>query len=106
MHFEGFTELVQNRNNDSIHKSGDDESKEEDDDESEDEVDYSQKEDDVKSESDESELEEEYYAHIIDLDNVTEQRRPPFCFAKEWSAIISISKPSVDLPSSVDLTII
>ncbi|POG74156.1 hypothetical protein GLOIN_2v1476342 [Rhizophagus irregularis DAOM 181602=DAOM 197198] len=75
--------LVQNRNNDSIHKSGDDESKEEDDDESEDEVDYSQKEDDVKSESDESELEEEYYAHIIDLDNVTEQRRPPFCFAKE-----------------------
>lgn len=49
---------VQNRNNDSIHKSGDDESKEEDDDESEDEVDYSQKEDDVKSESDESELEE------------------------------------------------
>ncbi|RGB31431.1 hypothetical protein C1646_260703 [Rhizophagus diaphanus] len=36
------------------------------------------------------------------LDNVTEQRRPPFCSAKEWSAIISISKPSVDLPPSVE----
>ncbi|CAG8728735.1 7842_t:CDS:10 [Rhizophagus irregularis] len=46
---------------------------------------FTELEDDVKSESDESELEEEYYAHIIDLDNVTEQRRPPFCFAKEWS---------------------
>lgn len=56
----------------------------------------------MNSKSDESDLEEEYYAHIIDLDNVTEQRRPPFCSAKEWSAIISISKPSVDLPPSVE----
>ena len=44
----------------------------------------------------------EYYAHIVDLDNVTEQRRPPFCSAEEWSAIIFISKPSVDLPPSVE----
>ncbi|CAG8568493.1 14114_t:CDS:2 [Funneliformis caledonium] len=102
MHFEGFTELVQNRNNDSIHKSEDDESEEDYDYESEDEVDPSQKEDDANSESDESDLEEEYYAHIIDLDNVPEQRRPSFCSDKEWSAITSISKPSVDLPPSVE----
>ncbi|CAG8592796.1 11546_t:CDS:10 [Funneliformis mosseae] len=78
MHFEGFTEL------------------------SEDEVDPSRKEDDANSESDESDLEEEYYAHIIDLDNVPKQRRPSFCSDKEWSAITSISKPSVDLPPSVE----
>jgi len=43
MHFEGFTGLVQNRNNDSIHKSEDDDS---------------QPEDDVSSESDENDPEE------------------------------------------------
>jgi hypothetical protein len=44
----------------------------------------------------------EYFANIIDLDNLSEQSRPVFCSNDTWATIISAPKMSTDLPSSVE----
>ncbi|CAG8740754.1 14073_t:CDS:2, partial [Funneliformis caledonium] len=53
--------------------------------------------------NDEEQYEEEYFAHIIDLDNATEREKPQFFTVEEWSKIISESQPpSIKLPKSVE----
>ncbi|CAJ0755527.1 15370_t:CDS:2 [Entrophospora sp. SA101] len=97
LHFNGFAELVKDRlqdvlvenRNDSIPKSKDD---------NQDEL-YTEG---FNSDEEQSE-EEEYFADIIDLDNATEQKRPPFFTVEEWLKIISESQsPSIKLPKSVE----
>ncbi|CAG8573154.1 1585_t:CDS:2 [Funneliformis mosseae] len=86
MHFNGFTELVEHRN-DLIPKS-----------------EYNE----LQRYSDSLFtfiilLCGEYFAHIIDLDNATEREKPQFFTVEEWSKIISESQPpSIKLPKSVE----
>ncbi|CAG8625320.1 16187_t:CDS:2, partial [Acaulospora morrowiae] len=96
MHFEGFSELVQNRNN-LIQLDDSDDSHTEDDDKIHDSNDSHARDDD----SEES-TEEKYYAYIIDLDNISEQTKPAFCSNDAWKNIISSSNISTNLPSSVE----
>ncbi|CAI2184203.1 9349_t:CDS:2 [Funneliformis geosporum] len=97
MHFEGFSELVQNRNN-PIRLDDSDDSHAEDDDKTQDDSNDSHAKDYDSEES----TEEENYAYIIDLDNISEQTKPAFCSIDAWKTIISSSNISTSLPSSVE----
>ncbi|CAG8701702.1 16800_t:CDS:10 [Funneliformis caledonium] len=93
MHFEGFSELDDDKTQDD---SNDSHAK--DDDKTQDDSNDSHAEDYDSEEN----TKEEYYAYIIDLDNISEQTKPAFCSIDAWKTIISSSNISTSLPSSVD----
>ncbi|KAF0504840.1 SPX-domain-containing protein [Gigaspora margarita] len=87
IHFEGFSDMVRNRSNKIIHELEDS-----------DETVSSSGSDSEKDDD----SEEAHYAHIIDLDNVANQMKPPFCSDGEWSSITSVTQISIELPRPVE----
>ncbi|CAG8621807.1 12423_t:CDS:2, partial [Cetraspora pellucida] len=91
MHFEGFTELVRNRNSDLTH-------------EPEDSNETTSNSIHTNSDSEDEIFEEAYYAYIIDLDNVASQVKPLFCSDDEWTAITSVTQIPTELPRDTPFT--
>ncbi|CAG8645280.1 1682_t:CDS:2, partial [Acaulospora morrowiae] len=97
IHFNGFAELVENRNNFKYNELQDIQV------ENSDNSCLNSENTESGFNNDEEPYEKEYFAHIIDLDKVTERDRPPFFTVEEWSNVISESQlPSTKLPESVE----